>query len=86
MSYCFILKHSWWQITAALFVVCKDTNKRAKIQILFEIFQAEVSSTLVKYTKILNTPKQIKRKKSRNATKNDKYPGKESIFSEAFGM
>ena len=33
--------------------VGKDTNKRAKIQIIFEFFQAEVSSTLVKYTKFL---------------------------------
>jgi hypothetical protein len=38
--------------------VGKDTNKRAKIQIIFEIFQAEVSSTLVKYTKNLFTTKQ----------------------------
>jgi len=35
-----------------------DTNKRAKIQIIFEIFQAEVSSTLVKYTKKNITSKQ----------------------------
>ena len=31
--------------------VGKDTNKRAKIQIIFEIFQAEVFSALAKYTK-----------------------------------
>ena len=37
-------------MTTSLFVG-KDTNKRAKIQIIFEIFQAEVFSALVKYTK-----------------------------------
>lgn len=42
--------------------VGKDTNKRAKIQIIFEIFQAEVSSTLVKYTKNLFTSKQKQEK------------------------
>jgi hypothetical protein len=42
--------------------VGKDTNKRAKIQIIFEIFQAEVSSTLVKYTNFLFTTKQKQEK------------------------
>ena len=49
--------------------VGKDTNKRAKIQIIFEIFQAEVSLTLVKYTKFLFITKHITRK----ITKNGKY-------------
>ena len=38
--------------------VGKDTNKRAKIQIIFKIFQAEVFSTLVKYTKYICNAKQ----------------------------
>lgn len=42
--------------------VGKDTNKRAKIQIIFEIFQAEVSSTLVKYTKYICNAKQKQEK------------------------
>ena len=64
--------------------VGKDTNKRAKIQIIFEIFQAEVSSTLVKYTKILFTTKQNTRKIA-ESSENDKRPRKDSIFSETFG-
>ena len=43
--------------------VGKDTNKRAKIQIIFEIFQAEVFSTLVKYTKYICNAKQKQEKK-----------------------
>lgn len=38
--------------------VGKDTNKRAKIQIIFEIFQAEEFSALVKYTKYICNAKQ----------------------------
>jgi predicted transcriptional regulator len=48
--------------------VGKDTNKRAKIQIIFEIFQAEVSSTLVKYTKYICNANQ-KQEKNRIITK-----------------
>ena len=65
--------------------VGKDTNKRAKIQIIFEIFQAEVFSALVKYTKYLLTTKKT-HKNSRNVPKKNKRPREEPAFSEAFAF
>ena len=49
-----------------------------------KLSDGDTSSSVCKYTKILNTSKQNARKKLK-CSKNDKHLGKESIFSEAFG-
>jgi hypothetical protein len=50
-----------------------------------KVSDGDTSSYVCKYTKILNTTKQNARKKLK-CSKNDKHPGKEPIFSEAFAF